>query len=175
VEQLGIEPGTALRDLQQRILNQDAALDLDEDPPVPRHGSRPPPRPAAKERKLATALFADIVGSTAIGDDDPERFRLFLERFYDVVADEVAAAGGTIEKFAGDAVMAAFGAPAAHEDHVERALHAALAMQRRVRGELGEAVSLRIGVNTGDVVIGGPREGSSFMSGDVVNVAARLE
>jgi DNA-binding SARP family transcriptional activator len=175
VEELGIEPGKALRDLQQRILNQEAELDLEDDPPAPTPVAQAAPVPAAKERKLATALFADVVGSTAIGDDDPERFRLFLERFYAAVADEVAAAGGTIEKFAGDAVMAAFGAPAAHEDHVERALHAALAMQRRVRAEFGETVTLRIGVNTGDVVVGGPREGSSFMSGDIVNVAARLE
>jgi class 3 adenylate cyclase len=81
---------------------------------------------------------------------------------------EIEAAGGTVEKFAGDAVMAAFGAPEALEDHAERALHAALAMQRRVDG-------LRIGVNTGEVVVGAPREGSSFVSGDAVNVAARLE
>jgi predicted ATPase len=81
---------------------------------------------------------------------------------------EIEAAGGTVEKFAGDAVMAAFGAPEALEDHAERALHAALAMQHRVEG-------LRIGVNTGEVVVGRPREGSSFVSGDAVNVAARLE
>jgi hypothetical protein len=100
---------------------------------------------------------------------------MFLERYYAAMADEVAAAGGTLEKFAGDAVMAAFGAPAAQEDHVERALHAALAMQRRLRQEFGDGFELRIGVNTGEVVVGGARAGSSFMSGDVVNVAARLE
>src|SRR5207247_10062889 len=85
------------------------------------------------------------------------------------------AAGGTVEKFAGDAVMAAFGAPASLEDHAERALHAALAMRRRLREVFGEELELRIGVNTGEVVAGRPREGSSFVSGDVVNVAARLE
>src|SRR5438876_60151 len=129
-----------------------------------------------EERKLATVLFADLVGSTALASaEDPERVRLRLERFYEAMADEVQGAGGTVEKFAGDAVMAVFGAPAALEDHAERALHAALAMQRRLgelfRGEL----ALRVGVNTGEVVVGRAREGSSFVSGDAVNVAARLE
>lgn len=87
------------------------------------------------------------------------------------MAAEIEAAGGTLEKFAGDAVMAAFGAPAALEDHAERALHAALAMQRRLEPPL----RLRIGVNTGEVVVGRAREGSSFVTGDAVNVAARLE
>jgi class 3 adenylate cyclase len=124
------------------------------------------------ERKLATVLFADLVGSTAAADDqDPERTRARLERFYDAMTAEIEAAGGTIEKFAGDAVMAAFGAPEALEDHAERALHAALSMQRRVEG----GFALRVGVNTGEVVVGRPREGSSFVSGNAVNVAARLE
>jgi DNA-binding SARP family transcriptional activator len=171
VDELGIEPGKALRDLQQRMLNQDPTLEVEQ----PAAAAAPPIAPAPSERKLATALFADLAGSTEIGDDDPERFRLFLERYYAAAAEEVTAAGGTIEKFAGDAVMAAFGAPAAHEDHVERALHASLALQKRVSAEFRDTVELRIGVNTGEVVVGGAHEGSSFMSGDVVNVAARLE
>jgi len=130
----------------------------------------------AEERKLATVLFADLVGSTALADDqDPERTRQILNRFYDAMADEVERCGGTVEKFAGDAVMAAFGAPAALEDHAERALHAAMAMQRRIKELFGESLALRIGVNTGDVVVGRPREGSSFVTGDAVNVGARLE
>ena len=88
---------------------------------------------------------------------------------------EIEGAGGTVEKFVGDAVMAAFGAPAAQEDHAERALHAALSMQRRLEELFGDSLSLRIGVNTGEVVVGQPREGSSFVTGDAVNVAARLE
>src|SRR5437870_11447961 len=124
----------------------------------------------AQERKLATILFADLVGSTArAGAEDPERTRAKLDRFYDTMAAESEAAGGTVEKFAGDAVMAVFGAPEALEDHAERALHAALAMQRR------HGADLRIGVNTGDVVVGRARADSSFVSGDAVNVAARLE
>ncbi len=128
------------------------------------------------ERKIATVIFADLVGSTQLGgSQDPERTRAMLERFYDAMAAEIEAAGGTVEKFAGDAVMAVFGAPASLEDHAERALHGALALQRRLREIFGEALALRIGVNTGEVVVGTPREGSSFVTGDPVNVAARLE
>ena len=134
------------------------------------------PAGSSEERKLATVLFADLVGSTELaGSQDPERTRALLNRFYDAMAVEIDDSGGTVEKFVGDAVMAAFGAPAAHEDHAERALHAALSMQRRLEELFGDALSLRIGVNTGDVVVGQPREGSSFVTGDAVNVAARLE
>jgi class 3 adenylate cyclase len=128
------------------------------------------------ERKLATLIFADLVGSTELaGSQDPERTRAILERFYDAMADEIRVAGGKIEKFAGDAVMAAFGAPTALEDHAERALHAALAMRRRLQDLGGGTLGVRIGVNTGEVVAGTPRAESSFVSGDPVNVAARLE
>ena len=130
----------------------------------------------AEERKLATVLFADLVGSTELaGGQDPERVRALLDRFYDAMAAEVEWAGGTVEKFVGDAVMAAFGAPAAHEDDAERALHVALGMQRRLTELFGGRLALRVGVNTGDVVVGQPREGSSFVTGDAVNVCARLE
>ncbi|MDQ2941556.1 MAG: hypothetical protein M3R05_05130 [Chloroflexota bacterium] len=132
--------------------------------------------PDQRERKLATVVFADLVGSTALGaSQDPERTRALLDRFYDAMAAEIDTAGGTVEKFAGDAVMAVFGAPTSLEDHAERALHAALAMQGRLRTLFDEELALRIGVNTGDVVVGKPREGSSFVTGDAVNVAARLE
>ena len=130
----------------------------------------------SEERKLATVLFADLVGSTAMaGAQDAERTRVRLNRFYDAMAGEIAEAGGTIEKFIGDAVVAAFGAPVAQEDHAARALHAALSMQRTLADIFGDGLRLRIGVNTGDVVAGEPRVGSSFVTGDAVNVAARLE
>jgi class 3 adenylate cyclase/tetratricopeptide (TPR) repeat protein len=139
-------------------------------PPVPSRDSERP------ERKLATVLFADLVGSTELGaSQDPERTRTMLDRFYDAMAEEISRAGGTVEKFAGDAVMAAFGVPVAQEDHVERALHAGLAMRRRLEEVFGGALSLRIGINTGEVVVGRAREQSSFVTGDAVNVAARLE
>ena len=129
-----------------------------------------------EERKLVTVLFADLVGSTAYaGDRDPERVRAQLEPFYDAMREEIALTGGTVEKFAGDAVMAVFGAPTALEDHAERALHAALAMQQRMDGLFGGELELRVGVNTGDVVVGAPREGGSFVTGDAVNVADRLQ
>ncbi len=125
------------------------------------------------ERKVATVLFADLVGSTGLGEDDPERTRALLDRFFAAMAAEVERHGGTVEKFAGDAVMAAFGAPAALEDHAERALAAALAMRARLP-ELSPALELRIGVNTGEVVVD-ERAHSSFVTGDAVNVCARLE
>jgi class 3 adenylate cyclase len=128
------------------------------------------------ERKLVTVLFADLVGSTAYADErDPERVRAALDRFYAAMQDEIERTGGTVEKFAGDAVMAVFGAPSALEDHAERALHAALAMQRRVRELFGDELEMRVGVNTGEVVVGAPRAGGSFVTGDAVNVADRLQ
>ena len=131
---------------------------------------------AGEERKLVTVLFADLVGSTAYaGDRDPERVRAQLEPFYGAMREEIELTGGTVEKFAGDAVMAVFGAPAAFEDHAERALHAALAMHRRMGGLFGGELELRVGVNTGDVVVGAPYGGGSFVTGDAVNVADRLQ
>jgi class 3 adenylate cyclase len=128
------------------------------------------------ERKLATILFADLVGSTAMGASlDPEYARDVLDRFYDAMEAEIALGGGTVEKFIGDAVVAVFGAPAAQEDHAERALQVALWMHERLQVLFGDRLALRIGVNSGEVVVGRPREGSSFATGDAVNVAARLE
>jgi class 3 adenylate cyclase len=127
------------------------------------------------ERKLATVLFADLVGSTALASgQDPERVRVLLDRFYAAMAHEIEVRGGTVEKFAGDAVMAVFGAPAALEDHAERALHAALAMQLR-QSELFPGLGLRVGVNTGEVVSGSARDLGGYVTGDAVNVGARLE
>jgi DNA-binding SARP family transcriptional activator len=180
VEQLGIEPGRDLQQLQQAILNQDQELGRPQEAAVLERTMAPtevvpsaPPPP--DERKVVTILFADLVESTALGEQDPERTRALLERFYDAMGAEIEAAGGTVEKFAGDAVLAAFGAPAAQEDHAERALHTALAMRRRLSELVGEALELRIGVNTGVVIAARPRGGSSFLTGDPVNVAARLE
>ena len=128
------------------------------------------------ERKLATILFADLVGSTELGASlDPEYARDLLDRFYDAMEAEIALGGGTVEKFIGDAVVAVFGAPAAQEDHAERALQVALWMQERLQELFRGRLSLRIGVNSGEVAVGRAREGSSFATGDAVNVAARLE
>jgi class 3 adenylate cyclase len=128
-----------------------------------------------EERKIATILFADLVGSTELGaSQDPERTRAMLGRFFQAMSAEVEATGGTVEKFVGDAVMAAFGTPTAHEDDAERALRAGVAMRHRLRELFGDQLALRIGVDTGEVVVGYSREGS-FVTGDAVNIAARLE
>ncbi|HMN98038.1 MAG TPA: adenylate/guanylate cyclase domain-containing protein [Miltoncostaeaceae bacterium] len=138
--------------------------------PVEAAGSRP------EERKVATVLFADLVGSTALADEqDPERTRIFLSRFYDAMAEEIANGGGTLDKFLGDGVLAAFGAPLAVEDHAERAVRSALAMRERVHGLFGPTVALRVGVNTGELIVGDDRRTGSLLTGDAVNVAARLE
>src|SRR6476659_2027523 len=86
-----------------------------------------------EERKLVTVLFADVAGSTQLGDRlDAEALKDVMSRFFAAMRAEIEAEGGTVEKFIGDAVMAAFGVPAAHEDDPERALRAALRMQRRM-------------------------------------------
>ena len=123
------------------------------------------------ERKLATVLFVDLVDSSAlVSAADPEVVRRRVTRFFDRVSSCVQAHGGTVEKFAGDAVMAAFGVPRAHEDDAERALRAALAIMDAVRDLHLEA---RIGVDSGEVVT---EDGdSTFATGPAVNRAARLQ
>src|SRR3989440_522245 len=179
VDELGLEPTRVLQDLEQAILRHEPGLDLPSVAPS-RSGLQPErvpatPATAAPERKLATVLFVDLVGSTELGEQDPERSRALLERYYDTAAEAIESAGGTLEKFVGDAVLAAFGAPTGQEDHAERALHAALAVRSRCTELFGTSLAVRIGANTGEVVVGRPREGSSFVTGDAVNVAARLE
>jgi tetratricopeptide (TPR) repeat protein len=98
-----------------------------------------------------------------------------LGRFYRAMSAEIEGAGGTVEKFVGDAVMAAFGTPTAHEDDAERALRAGVAMRHKLQELFGDQLVLRIGVNTGEVVVGHGPEGDSFVTGDAVNIAARLE
>src|SRR5438309_10935095 len=123
------------------------------------------------ERKLATVLFIDLVASTeALADSDPEVVRRRVSRFFDQVSHCIVTHGGTVEKFAGDAVMAAFGVPLAHEDDAERAVRAGLATLERVK-ELG--FEARIGIESGEVVA---EDGdSTFATGEAVNLAARLQ
>ncbi len=123
------------------------------------------------ERKLATVLFADLVGSTALlASADPEVVRRRVTRFFERAAQCVDAYGGIVEKFAGDAVMAAFGVPQAQEDHAERGARAALSIVEAVE-DLGLAV--RIGLESGEVVF--DEADSTFATGEAVNVAARLQ
>jgi class 3 adenylate cyclase/tetratricopeptide (TPR) repeat protein len=124
----------------------------------------PPPR---EQRKTVTVLFCDVAGSTALGERlDPEALRAVMARYFDVARAAIERHGGTLEKFIGDAVMAVFGVPVVREDDALRAVRAAQ--------ELRDAVDIevRIGVNTGAVVTG---TGDSLVTGDAVNVAARLE
>jgi class 3 adenylate cyclase/tetratricopeptide (TPR) repeat protein len=121
-------------------------------------------------RKIVTVLFCDVTGSTALGEIvDPEALRALLARYFERMRAIVERHGGTVEKFIGDAVMAVFGVPAAHEDDALRAVRAAAEM-RDALPELG--VRARIGVNTGEVVTGTEER---LATGDPVNVAARLE
>jgi class 3 adenylate cyclase/tetratricopeptide (TPR) repeat protein len=122
------------------------------------------------QRKTVTVLFCDITGSTALGESvDPEALRALLARYFQRMKAIIERHGGTVEKFIGDAVMAVFGVPAAHEDDALRAVRAAAEM-RDALPELG--VRARIGVNTGEVVTGTEER---LATGDAVNVAARLE
>ncbi|MGH3092396.1 MAG: AAA family ATPase [Gaiellaceae bacterium] len=136
-----------------------------------------------EERKLVTVLFADLTGSTALGEQlDPERLRALLSEYFAAMALVIESWGGTVEKFIGDAVMAVFGIPTLREDDALRAVRAASELHERIAGlnetlerELGVAIELRTGVNTGDVVAGDAAQGQAFATGDTVNVAARLQ
>src|SRR5918994_3065517 len=123
------------------------------------------------ERKLATVLFVDLVGSTEfVVARDPEIVRRRVNSFFEHVSHCITTHGGIVEKFAGDAVMAAFGIPQAHEDDAERAVRAAAAILDSVH-ELG--LEARIGVEAGEVVA--DESDSTFATGEAVNVAARLQ
>jgi class 3 adenylate cyclase/tetratricopeptide (TPR) repeat protein len=121
-------------------------------------------------RKVVTVLFCDVVGSTALGEStDPEALRTLLGRYFDEMKAIVERHGGAVEKFIGDAVMAVFGVPQVHEDDALRAVRAAVEM-RQALPQIG--IRGRIGVNTGEVVVG---TAERLATGDAVNVAARLE
>ena len=123
------------------------------------------------ERKLATVMFADLVGSTAlVSRADPEVVRRRIAQYFDHVSQCVTRHGGIVEKFAGDAVMAAFGIPVAHEDDAERAVRAAFGVLDAVR-EL--ELEIRIGIESGEVVT--DDADSTFATGEAVNIAARLQ
>jgi class 3 adenylate cyclase/tetratricopeptide (TPR) repeat protein len=133
--------------------------------------------PAREERKVVTVLFADLVGFTSRAEQlDPEDVRAVLEPYHARLRTELERRGGTVEKFIGDAVMALFGAPTAHEDDPERAVRAALAIRDWIREE-GD-LQVRVAVTTGEALVAlgaRPSEGEGMASGDVVNTAARLQ
>jgi len=123
------------------------------------------------ERKLATVLFVDLVDSTGlVSTTDPEIVRRRVDRFFEQASECIEHHGGLVEKFAGDAVMAAFGVPQAHEDDAERAIRAALAILEAT-ADLG--LEARVGVEAGEVVVGDGD--STFATGEAINLAARLQ
>jgi class 3 adenylate cyclase len=129
-----------------------------------------------RERKVVTVLFADLAGFTSRAEVmDPEDVAALLDPYHARLKEELERFGGTVEKFIGDAVMAIFGAPAAHEDDPERAVRAALAIRDWAEGE---RIELRVGINTGEALVSlaaRPAEGQTMAAGDVVNSAARLQ
>src|SRR6187455_1813642 len=126
---------------------------------------------AREQRKVVTVLFCDLVGSTALGEStDPEALRARMRRYFEDLRVILERHGGSVEKFVGDAVMAVFGIPTSHEDDALRAVRAASEMRQAIAEHGLEA---RIGINTGEVVVGG--EGQTLVTGDAVNVAARFE
>ena len=133
-------------------------------------------------RRTVTVVFCDVTGSTAMGERlDPESLRRVMSRYFDEMSAALERHGGTVEKFIGDAVMAVFGVPNVHEDDALRAVRAAgemrealVALNKELERDHGVSLAARIGVNTGEVVAGDP-QGQTLVTGDAVNVAARLE
>jgi class 3 adenylate cyclase len=126
------------------------------------------------ERKIATMLFADLVGSTRLATElDPEDLRGRLEPFFEAARHALEQHGGTVEKYIGDAVMAVFGAPVAHGDDPDRAVAAGLAVAERV-SELDGELTVRVGIETGEV-LSVQAAGDLRVTGEAVNAAARLQ
>jgi class 3 adenylate cyclase/tetratricopeptide (TPR) repeat protein len=134
-------------------------------------------------RKTVTILFADVMGSTELGERlDPESLRQVMTRYFAAMRSALERHGGTVEKFIGDAVMAVFGIPMVHEDDALRAIRAAVDMRlalatlnEELERNWGASIDIRTGVNTGEIVAGDSSLGDSLVTGDAVNVAARLE
>lgn len=187
VRELGIDPGSALRRLEGQILDHDPVLDGPDEEVAHAGdvwlGAVPVEEPSVLERKFATALFADLVGSTALTErEDPEVVQSMLRRTFDLVAEVVISYGGTIENVMGDAVLAMFGVPTVHEDDPERAVRAALEMRAKLDA-LGDelaaegkpALALHLGLEAGEVLVHSPPRQTRIITGDAVNTASRLQ
>ena len=143
------------------------------------------PRPAtaasgehAAERRLVSVLFADLVGFTTLSEDrDPEETRELLTRYFEMARGIIERHGGTVEKFIGDAVMAVWGAPIAHEDDAERAVRSALELVANVPAlaDAGQSLQARAGVLTGEAAVTIGAVGQGLVAGDLVNTASRLQ
>ena len=178
--ELGIEPGVGLQELEARILRHDASLIVE---PVVREPASTPRilTAPAMTRKFATALFADLVGFTALTErEDPEVVQALLTRTFDRVTEVIGSFGGTVENVIGDAVLAMFGVPAVHEDDPLRAVRAALEILRT--GEADDELrppaaspSFHIGIEAGEVLVHDRTDHGRQITGDAVNTAARLQ
>jgi predicted ATPase/class 3 adenylate cyclase len=164
LDELGLEPGATLQRLERQILNQDEALLAPARP-------QPPEDVLPTERRRVTVLFA-AMATTNETDEDPERTAALFDSLHAEASAEIEAAGGRVDKGLAGALLATFGAPeAGQEDHATRAVSAALAMRNRLTHEFGETLLLRMGLESGDVILGPP--GSAVM-GTPVAAAARL-
>ncbi|MGD2270295.1 MAG: adenylate/guanylate cyclase domain-containing protein, partial [Desulfobacterales bacterium] len=141
------------------------------------------PKIMQEERKLVTVVFADLVGSTELAvQRDPEQLRGLLSSFFEEMAQQIRSFGGTLEKYAGDAIMAVFGVPRVHEDDAERAVRAAIAMQETIsqlnptfEQEYNSRLELRIGIATGEAVAATQETREFMVTGEVANLASRLQ
>lgn len=186
-EELGLEPGPELRSLEQSILRQEESLG----PPAPA-APKPMPtvaapvRPLEDERRPVTVLFADIVGSTALGERlEPDEVKILVGECVTMMSRAVEEYGGTVQAYQGDGICAYFGVPAAHEDDPERAARAALRILEVIRGYAADierawgitGFTVRVGVNSGPAAVGlvGTADPQIVALGDATNVAARLQ
>jgi predicted ATPase/class 3 adenylate cyclase len=179
-----IECGTALQAREQSENGQQSLTRANEySQPLPLTLTNPP-----EERRVVTIMFADIIGSTPLADHmDPEDLRAILSGYFNLMTEQIRKHDGTVEKYIGDAVMAVFGVPFAHEDDPDRAIRAALDMQaalsrfneqRQAQDPEATRLQMRIGINSGEVAATGNTLDSRrdfLITGDAVNVAARLQ
>ncbi|HET9462000.1 MAG TPA: BTAD domain-containing putative transcriptional regulator [Gaiellaceae bacterium] len=171
VEELGLEPGPALRNLERAILAQDASLDLDDQAEQTAKRAAVDPATPREERKLVTVLFMDALGLAAQPDhSDPEDVHAQLQPYYAAVREEVERFGGTVDRYVGATIMAVFGVPRSHDDDAERAVRAALAIIDRLD------LDTRAAVETGEALVDLARgdAGEAVLAGEVVTSAALL-
>jgi predicted ATPase/class 3 adenylate cyclase len=187
VDELGLEPGQELQQLERRILAHDPSLDAARPAaaPAPEPAAAPPARPPASRRvrKSVTAVFCDVVEWSALAARlDPESLHDVQARYHQATAAVLQRHGGSVEKFIGDAAVAVFGVPVVHEDDALRAVRAAAEIRAAVAAlndalerDWGVRLTVHTGVNTGEVMTGDVAAGHSLATGDAVVVAARLQ
>ncbi len=196
-EELGLEPGAELRNLEQAILRQDVSLAPTASPPPQSPPSEPTeaattapaidvPRAIEDERRPVTVLFADIVGSTALGEKlEPDEAKVLVGECVTMMSRAVDEYGGMVQAYQGDGICAYFGVPAAHEDDPERAARTGLRILEVVQGYARDieaawgitGFAVRVGINSGPAAVGlvGSADPQAVALGDATNVAARLQ